>query len=109
MFTRKKDYAYWIEKFYQGSMLIPGWNSIKEQILAVTPEHEQKTIAQRVDNLGERISREWAQDNENRAISSSHLQLWGKNIKDAQAQGYEPLKETLATIEAEVDKLLSQA
>lgn len=109
MFGRKKDYQYWIETFYKGSVLIPGWDNVKDEILSIAPDHEKEKLADRVDTLGDKISREWAESNEQRVINSSHLQTWGREIKTAKAENYASLVARLKAVEDEVENLLSQS
>lgn len=106
LFSGKKKYEDWIRTFFEGSLIVPGWNAVSRDVLEATPPERRDLIRERLAALGDKISREWAKENVTRRIDSTHLQRWGRILKSRQQQGYEILAAELETIEEEVERLL---
>jgi len=105
MFLKKDDH-YWLNVFYQGTLLTQGWNSLKALILEMTPDHAKVQLTGKLDCLGEKIGREWSKDNQDRRISNSHLMHWADVLKTARSKDFQHILETLEALENEVNDLL---
>jgi hypothetical protein len=102
-----KNEAQWYRKFHKGTLLIKGWQARADELLQVVPPAHQKTMAQRLAVLGEKIGREWARDNTRRRIDTAMLQKWGEELRQAKNKGHAALDETVHSLDAQIDKLLS--
>ncbi len=98
----------WIKRFYQGSMLYPlGWNRMTELLVASMPgQQDKQEAAERLYNLGKRISVEWAQDNHVRNIDSSNVATWGNALKTS-AERMEQI-EFIGRVEQDVEDLIAR-
>ncbi|MEX2523597.1 MAG: hypothetical protein WD750_01450 [Gammaproteobacteria bacterium] len=71
-----RQYFKWIKAFYRGWGGLRGWNSIREEILADVEAANREFMRRGLDELGRKISAEWAKAYEQRAINSKVLQVW---------------------------------
>ena len=102
-----KDEEEWFRKFYEGTFLIKGWKSrMKEVLQPFSPAERDKMRAQ-LDNLGEKMGREWARDNKVRRVDTPLLQKWGQDLLNAKKKGPDVLAETIRILDTEVDDLLA--
>ena len=96
----------WYKVFQEGNMLIDGWQKISATILAKTPADQLESQRIALENLGNKIGREWCRPNGVRKVNSSMLQDWGSILK--KTAKHEPLKlaQAIAYIDQEVDAVL---
>ena len=102
-----EDEEEWFRKFYEGTFLIKGWRSRMKELLQPFPPAERDQIRDLLDNLGERIGREWARDNRVRRVDTPLLQKWGQDLSSARRKGPDVLAETIRNLDTEVDDLLA--
>lgn len=107
MFGPKKDFDYWVKKFYEGSLLFPGWNKVSDDLLGNIKNEKKEFFKQKLSDLGRKISQEWAKDNKTTKISSSKLQNWGDRLKKARKKEAGTIEAIIFEIEQEVDNILS--
>ena len=100
----RDDYLLWVERFYTGYNLAPGWLDVTRETLALIQEAERPDVAQRLGGLGTRIAAEWAKDNSVRRIATRHAAVWRDALVEAIAQA--DLLAYLARVEADVTALL---
>lgn len=106
-YQSQQDYLKWVQRFYAGWGGIDGWHSIREQILADVDAADQESMRRQLDELGRRISPEWAKLSDQRAIVNKTVQTWINAAYEAGARGdHERL---LEEISADVDALLTDA
>ena len=94
-------------KFQKGTFLVKGWEARMKEILAAVPEQDRPQMQRFVEDLGEKIGKEWARDKQARKIDTAMLQRWGAELKEAKKAGGNRLKEKLKEIDDEVDRVLS--
>ena len=97
----------WFRKFYEGTFLIKGWRTRMKELLQPFSPAEKEKLQGLLDNLGERIGREWARDNRVRRVDTPLLQKWGQDLTKAKREGPEILAEAIRTLNTEVDDLLA--
>ncbi len=102
-----KDEQEWFRKFYEGTFLIQGWESRMKELLKAIPDEDREGMNKVLADLGEKIGREWAKDNNVRRIDNSMLQKWGEDLRSAKKQGAQVLAEEVRRVDAEVDGVLS--
>ena len=82
-----KDEEEWFHKFYEGTFLIKGWRSRMKELLQPFPSAEKEEMRGLLDNLGEKIGREWAKNNRVRRVDTPLLQKWGQDLTNAKRKG----------------------
>ncbi len=106
------QYWGWIESFYGGNGFSVGWTrQARATIAVVKSEDKQRELMALLNDLGKRISMEWAKDNGVRKISTADLNRWNALIVRAQRAergSGERLKSVLQTIRAEVRKKMGR-
>jgi hypothetical protein len=102
-----KEEQEWLRKFYEGNFLVKGWNDRVKEILQAVPQEHKEKIHNDLSGLGHKIGREWSKDNAVRRIDNDRLKNWGDTLQTAKNKGYTVLEETVRSIDAEVDKILS--
>lgn len=84
------EYLYWVKSFYVGTVVYPrGWLDIKSELLALTNNDQQSSLAREIDALGIIIGAEWAKLNEGRLIDNRMLALWGSVLQLSLAENRE--------------------
>lgn len=101
--TEEENYR----KFLNGVFWIKGWNARVKEILQVVPEEDKVEMKKLLDELGEKIGREWARDTGIRKIDSDMLKKWGNQLKEAVAIGPTHLVKQLRELERDVAKIIS--
>jgi hypothetical protein len=81
-----KDYLYWVETFYLGNALSPGWFQLTRELLEEVDADRQALYAEKMQSLGLMISAEWAQDNNVRLIDTRCASVWRDALLEAMAQ-----------------------
>ena len=104
-----KDQEEWFRKFQEGTLLIKGWKARRKELLRALPEAERAGMDGLLIDLGDKIGREWAGENETRRIDTLMLQKWGEDLTRARRRGPEALAEAVRKLDAEVDALLGRA
>jgi len=102
-----KDEEEWFHKFYEGTFLIKGWKSRMKELLQPFPSAEKEEMRDLLDNLGEKIGREWAKDNRVRRVDTPLLQRWGQDLTNAKRKGPDVLVEAIRNLDTEVDDFLA--
>ena len=102
-----KDEEEWFRKFYEGTFLIKGWRSRMKELLQPFSPAERDEMRGLLDNLGEKMGREWARDNKVRRVDTPLLQKWGQDLLNAKRKGPDVLAETIRILDIEVDDLLA--
>lgn len=102
--TEEENY----QKFLKGVFWIKGWNTRKKEILQAVPYENRLEMKQFLDELGEKIGREWAKESRTRKINSKMLKKWGSELQEAVALGPARLVEQLKTIECEANEIISK-
>ena len=101
-----KDYLYWIEGFYEGTVLYPrGWSDLVADQLSQSSGEESADRSRQLYRLGRDISTDWARHNRVRRIDNRHLAVWGAAA--GRAIDEDNVDETLQRIAADVKLLLS--
>ena len=97
----------WFKKFYDGTLLVKGWKHRVKEISECVSVDQREGIKNQLEILGEKIGREWSRDNSVRKIDTSMLQTWGDSLLKVKKDGIEVIDKKIASINEEVDKLLS--
>lgn len=98
------DYLLWVERFYAGFNLVPGWLGMMEQVRGRVTEPEWRSIEPRLQELGRRIGSEWAKDNVRRRIDTRIASVWRDALVEALSQ--RDLDDYLTRLEQDVTALL---
>lgn len=96
----------WYKTFQEGNMLADGWMDITWDILAKLPVEEHPEYKQSLQQLGDKIGREWAKNNDIRKIDTDMLKKWGKELKAASKKNPESLALAINSIDRQVDSIL---
>src|SRR6185503_3358354 len=59
----RQDYLKWVDSFYAGSVLIPGWSSRQAELRAGLDPQDSSLAGERLERLGRLLASEWAKDN----------------------------------------------
>ncbi|HKI21559.1 MAG TPA: hypothetical protein VKA15_26935 [Isosphaeraceae bacterium] len=79
------QYWGWVTSFYNGNAFSAGWSrQAKASVGVVKSATKQKELTELLNDLGKRISMEWAKDNGVRKISTADLNRWNSVIIRAQ-------------------------
>ena len=102
---QENDYLQWVQRFYKGGNLVPGWLAVSEQVLQRLNTAEQASVGGRLQQLGMRIGAEWAKDNAARRINTRMVGVWRDALLEALRR--EDLEAFLLLLEGDVTALLS--
>ncbi len=106
--TSEEEYKYWIEKFYTGTMFVPGWDQqIHKALDGLSPE-DKSMVETALRALGDKICLEWAKDNRIRRIDNKDLISFGDRIKQAKKNGLESLMQEIRVLDQMVDDRLAE-
>ncbi len=99
------EYQKWVQRFYEGQRFPPiaGWAEREKDLVAKAPQARGQ-----IEAVGRLIAAEWAKDNAVRKVSTSDLQAWGSQFKDA-AKDPAKLVAALQEVQAEVAKRTGSA
>ncbi len=100
------DEKQWLQKFYEGSFAVKGWNDYSREILRAVPGDGKAEIKTMLANLGEKIGREWSKDNSVRKIDTPMLKQWGGRLQASKDKGPSALTGEIEAIQGEVDRIL---
>ncbi len=104
-FQALEDYLYWVQIFYQGNALSPGWFQLTRELLQETDVDRQAFYAEKMQTLGLLISAEWAQNNNIRLIDTRCASVWRDALLEALAQN--DLDNYMQRFESDVSAILS--
>jgi len=106
-----KDYWNWIQKFYRGTFFSAGWLEIRNELLLGLDKKSKKKTEQMLNELGKKISAEWAKDNGVRKIDTGDVKKWANYLRAAKKKdagdGTMVLK-AVREIESEANKKLKK-
>lgn len=97
----------WFKTFYEGSFMVKGWNAQTKELLQDFYGDEREVVNALLDDLGEKIGREWSKDNAVRLIDTAKLKQWGASLSSARKKGPDVLTEEIRVIAEAVDEILS--
>lgn len=104
-YQTKQEYMLWVQRFYSGWAGIPGWHSIREQVLADAEPAQRSHLESQMRDLGQRMSAEWAKASDRRRILAGTVQVWIDAANEAGVHGdHERL---LQQISDDVDALIA--
>ena len=94
------EYRKWVARFYEGQRFPPiaGWADREKDLVAKAPAARAQ-----IESVGRLIAAEWAKDNAVRKVSTSDLQTWGGQFKDA-AKDPAAMLAALQSVEKEIAK-----
>ena len=101
----QEEYLYWVQIFYQGSALAPGWLQLTNQLLEEVVESKKPGYAARMYALGQRVGAEWSLDNRVRRIDTRSASVWNEVLLEAKV--LEDLDNFLQRFEADVADILA--
>jgi len=102
----KTEYLGWVVHFYQGYSGISGWHEITEQVLASTEISRSNIIAEKMQQLGQAISSEWAKLSPNRVIVNRSVSVWSEVVKEASKRN--EVEALIDTIAIDIDALFAR-
>jgi hypothetical protein len=105
------EYWSWVQTFYQGNFLSPGWTSQGTATLrGVRSEKTRDELRSDLNELGRRVAAEWSKDNGVRKIDTAALRALGGRITKASQRddgSGQAIQEELKAIRGEVDAKLA--
>ena len=102
-----KNEQEWLRKFYEGTFVIKGWNGRIKELLGSVPPENKDAIRESLEELGDKIGREWIKDNSVRRIDTEMLRKWGEFLRAAKRDGTAALEKKIRQIRAEVEEILA--
>jgi hypothetical protein len=103
-FQSEQEYLQWVQRFYQGSTLAPGWLEVSNQVLERLGTAERESISRRLQPLGISIGTEWAKDNAERLINTRIVAVWRDALLEALRR--EDLEAFMLLLEQDVSALI---
>ena len=100
-----EDYLFWVERFYNGINLVPGWSSLSGQVLEKLEEPQLSVVETRLYNLGLKIGAEWPKDNQVRLLNSRSANVWRDALIESLSR--DELDAYLSILEQDVTDLLA--
>ncbi len=102
----REEYLLWIQRFYLGwEIYRNGWLKVTNQLLEeTTNQQDRKIIEKKMQQIGFKISCEWAKKNKHRQIFTRHVSIWGNALLESLDRN-EPLT-LIDKVNADVDALL---
>lgn len=83
----REDYLKWVDSFYAGSVLIPGWSSRQAELRAGLDPEDAPLAESRLDLLGRLLASEWSKDNRVRRVDSDDLCRFAGILTEAREAG----------------------
>ena len=83
----REDYLKWVDSFYAGSVLIPGWSSRQAELRAGLDPRDSSLAGERLERLGRLLASEWAKDNRIRRVDSDALIRYAGILAEARGAG----------------------
>jgi hypothetical protein len=102
-----EDYLLWINRFYQGFNLVPGWLQVIERVSSRVAVEESATVRLQLEGLGRRIGSEWAKDNQVRKLNTRMAAVWRDALIEALAQ--DDLQAYIARMSQDVEGIMAGA
>lgn len=105
LYQTQEEYMFWVNRFYHGVNIVPGWLGLTEQVLEKLKEPQRSEVQEQLFLLGGRIGAEWPKDNRVRKLNSRSANVWRDALVEALDR--DELKEYMARVNQDVDDLLS--
>jgi hypothetical protein len=102
-----EDYLLWINRFYQGFNLVPGWLQVIDRVSSRVAVEESATVRLQLEGLGRRIGSEWAKDNQVRKLNTRMAAVWRDALIEALAQ--DDLQAYIARMSQDVEGIMAGA
>ncbi|MDW7772004.1 MAG: hypothetical protein SCH71_03845 [Desulfobulbaceae bacterium] len=96
----------WFLKFINGTFFADGWQEIAEDILGKIPAHVRPSKEEKLNELGNKIGREWCKDNDVRKIDTAMLKKWGRLLRSTSRENPHVLASVIDYIDEEVNTLI---
>lgn len=96
----------WFVKFIEGTFFADGWQDIANDILVKLTDEERQQKQLKLNELGNKIGREWCKDNDIRKIDTAMLKKWGYMLKLTAEDDPHLLVKVIDHIDGEVDSLI---
>lgn len=104
-YQTRDNYLLWITRFYEGNALTPGWLGLTEQLLERLDESQHAEVSERMYQLGARIGREWAKDNEVRLLNTRNAAVWRDALRESAVRG--DIHEYITQVENDVTAIMA--
>lgn len=83
----REEYLKWVDSFYDGSVIVPGWTQRQKELCAQLDPPEASLAETGLETLGRLVASEWAKDNRLRRVDSNLLQLMVGILVEAKEKG----------------------
>lgn len=100
-----EDYLQWVERFYEGNNLVPGWVGMTERLQERVPDGQWAQVQPQLLSLGAQIAAEWSKDNRVRRINTRCAAVWRDALQEALSR--DDLDPFLGRLQSDVDAILS--
>ncbi len=104
-FQDQDNYLKWVQIFYQGSTLSPGWIVLSEELLLEARVDKRAEYKEKMSVLGRLIGAEWAKDNRTRLIDTRCASVWRNALLEAISLN--DLDNYIARFEEDVNAILA--
>jgi len=101
----RDEYLTWVQRFYYGYNIAPGWQALTRQVLERLSGEQHKTTGDRLVVLGQRIGQEWAKNNQVRKINTRMAATWRDALQEALSQN--DLDNYMNRLDADITALLA--
>ena len=86
-YQTEDDYLLWVNRFYNGYSLAPGWLNLTRQVLERLEEPYSSEVSERLYIIGGIIASEWAKDNDVRLLDTRNASVWRDALVEALDRG----------------------
>lgn len=80
------NYVLWVERFYNGFQIVPGWLDMMAEVDARIDETDRQPVKEKLYELGRRIGAEWAKHDDYRKLDSRCAAVWRDALIESLAQ-----------------------
>ena len=96
----------WFLKFVEGTFYADGWDEIANDILVKLSGDERQEKQEKLNELGNKIGREWCKNNDIRKIDTDMLRKWGSMLRSTAQDDPHLIAEVIDDIDGEVNSLI---
>lgn len=96
----------WFETFQKGTFYARGWREITAELLAKAPVETKDDLKHRLEELGQKIGREWSKNNDIRKIDNTMLRHWGDQLQQVAKREPTKIVQVVASLNQKVCTIL---
>jgi hypothetical protein len=101
--TQEKE---WFVTFIEGTFFAEGWQQIADTLIVKLSDEERQQKQQQLNELGNKIGREWCKNNGTRKIDTDMLKKWGEMLESSAQDDPQLIVKIIDHIDGEVNSLI---